>query len=145
MNSSSNLMHRCMHVLSLTVTHTSSFSHAQSNYSRRTLPERCAPGDLVLGQIDEALYRLSRSNNSYLALITERPPSVSARLGLFSTATKVTTAAGVAAAVPFNLNNKKVRLSYPPFLVFLAPIFDVLLSYEKVLVCVLNPEARLMI
>lgn len=64
-------MHSCMHTL----------SHVQSNYSGRTLPERRAPGDLVPGQIDEALYRLSRSNNSYLALITDRPPSVSARLG----------------------------------------------------------------
>lgn len=52
-------------------THTGTIStHVQNNYSERTLPERRAPSDLVSGQIDEALYRLSRSNNSYLALIT---------------------------------------------------------------------------
>lgn len=44
--------------------------HIQSNYRETTRPGPCAPSDLVPGQIDEALHRPSRSNNSFLALIT---------------------------------------------------------------------------
>lgn len=55
--------------------------HVQSNYRERTRPGPCAPSDLVPGQIDEALYRPSRSNHSFLALITEtKGRSASARL-----------------------------------------------------------------
>lgn len=51
-------------------THTSSpHTHMQSNYRARTRPGPGAPADLVLGQIDEALYHPSGSNNSFLALI----------------------------------------------------------------------------
>lgn len=58
-----------------THTHRLSYSvsphiHIQTNYRERTRPGPCAPSDLVPGQIDEALYRPSRSNNSFLALIT---------------------------------------------------------------------------
>lgn len=45
-------------------------TYTYSPIIERTRPGPCAPSDLVPGQIDEALYCPSRSNNSSLALIT---------------------------------------------------------------------------
>lgn len=54
-----------------------SSQHVQSNYRERTRPEPCTPSDLAPGQIDEALYRPRRSNNSFQALISRTREDVS--------------------------------------------------------------------
>lgn len=101
-------------------THTGTIStHVRSNYSERTLPERRAPSDLVPGQIDEALYRLSRSNNSYLALITRTREDLQV-LDLGSSACLHTVLPRCGCRCSFlNLNKQEHRLLKPFFFFFI--------------------------